>query len=147
MAVADGLNLVGYLGAVIGQGRTARRFGDGLDAAGVPWAGFDLQLDVARDGPPVTRFGAAPLPYRATALWCNPDRYGLDIDLDPRLTGGRFTAGRWAWELERLPPSWAPAARLLDEVWVISEFVAAAVRAAVDAPVVVLPLPVSVRPP
>ena len=141
-----GLNVVGFLGSVIGQGRSAQRFGDGLDAAGVPWAGFDLPLGVPRDGPPVPRFGTAPFPYRATVLWCNPFRYGLDLDVDVPLTRGRFTAGRWAWELERLPPSWAAGAQLLDEVWVISSFVAHAVRAAVDVPVVVLPLPIAVRP-
>jgi glycosyltransferase involved in cell wall biosynthesis len=143
----EGVNLVGYLDAVIGQGESARRFGDGLDAAGVPWAGFDLGLPVAAArSPPTTRYGTAPLPHAVTVLWCNPDRYGIDLELDDALTRGRYTIGRWAWELGAVPDTWGAAAGGLDEIWVISEFVAAAVRAVVETPVTVLPLPIAVRP-
>jgi hypothetical protein len=83
----NGLNVVGYLDAVLGQGESARRFGDGLTAAGVPWAGFGLRLPVPSvGGPPFRRFGTAPFPYRATVLWCNPDRWGIDIRVDDPLT-------------------------------------------------------------
>ncbi len=34
----------------------------------------------------------------------------------------------WAWELEIMPKAWRRAARLCDEIWVPSEFVAEAVR-------------------
>jgi hypothetical protein len=36
--------------------------------------------------------------------------------------------GYWAWELEAVPPAWLRDARLCDEIWVPSDFVAAAVR-------------------
>ncbi|MFL5843718.1 MAG: glycosyltransferase family 4 protein [Solirubrobacteraceae bacterium] len=144
---APGLNVVGYLDAVLGQGQSARRFCSGLDAAGVPWAGFGLRLPVpAARRPTVPRFGTAPFPHRITVLWCNPDRYGIDIPVDPPLLRGRYTIGRWAWELGEVPVEWREQARALDEVWVISEFVAQALRPALDVPVHVIPLPLSPAP-
>jgi glycosyltransferase involved in cell wall biosynthesis len=145
--VRSAINLVGYLDAVLGQGESARRFCDGLDAAGVPWAGFGLRLPVAEiGGSRSTRFGTAPFPHRVTVLWCNPDRYGVDITVDEPLTKGRYTIGRWAWEIDEVPYSWRFAARWLDEIWVISDFVADRLRASVGAPVVVLPLPIGADP-
>lgn len=140
-----GINVVGYLDAVLGQGESARRFCDGLDAAGVPWEGFGLRLDVpGARARKTTRFGTAPFPHRVTVLWCNPDRYGVDIPVDEPLTAGRFTIGRWAWELEEAPAAWRDASAWLDEIWVSSRFVASALRGAVEPPVVVLPLPIAV---
>src|SRR5690349_3789285 len=46
--IALGVNVVGYLDAVLGQGESARRFCDGLDAVGIPWKGFALRLPVER---------------------------------------------------------------------------------------------------
>lgn len=142
-----GVNLVGYLGAVLGLGESARRCGEGLDAAGLPWAGFDLPLPIARAGTrAVPRFGSEPLPHDVTVLWCNPDRYEVDLSVDAALTDGRYTIGRWAWEVDPAPESWGPAGSLLDEIWVSSQFVADTLRGVVEVPVTVLPLPIAVTP-
>jgi glycosyltransferase involved in cell wall biosynthesis len=145
--VPAGLNVVGYLDALIGQGESARLFCGGLEAAGVPWAGYALRLPATGGRARTTSlYGAGPLAHRATVLWCNPDRYGIDVTVDRVLTGGGYTIGRWAWEVDVVPEGWRAAGRRLDEIWVISEFVAGALRGAVDAPVTVLPLPVAAPP-
>lgn len=38
----------------------------------------------------------------------------------------------WAWELERMPPSWRRATKLCDEIWVPSDFVANAAQRLLD---------------
>ena len=41
----------------------------------------------------------------------------------------------WAWELERVPDEWVEAARLVDEIWSPTEFVAEAMRSRISLPV------------
>jgi glycosyltransferase involved in cell wall biosynthesis len=54
--------------------------------------------------------------------------------------------GYWAWELPDIPNSWLPALRLVDEIWVPSNFVADAIRRHTALPVYVVPHPVSRMP-
>ena len=54
--------------------------------------------------------------------------------------------GFWAWELSRLPGFWRPGLRLVDELWVSSQFTARALRAVTAKPVRVMPYPVSPPP-
>ena len=49
--------------------------------------------------------------------------------------------GFWFWETEELPSAYRPASDLLDEVWVATDYVAAAVRSTVSKPVHVCPIP------
>jgi glycosyltransferase involved in cell wall biosynthesis len=62
--------------------------------------------------------------------------------IGPTALHGRYRIGLWFWELEQLTPEMAAGLDHLDEVWVTSEFVAAAVRnaAAPNFPVHILPL-------
>ena len=46
-----------------------------------------------------------------------------------------YRIGIWSWELENFPPEWMPALDLLDEVWVPSDFIAAALRKVTSRPV------------
>ena len=50
--------------------------------------------------------------------------------------------GYWLWELPEVPKSWCANIRLVDEIWVPSHFVAAAVARQATVPVYVVPLPV-----
>jgi glycosyltransferase involved in cell wall biosynthesis len=60
------------------------------------------------------------------------------------LLGGRPTIGHWAWETDVLPPGWMPAFRHLDEVWVISNFIAENLARVSPVPVIVVPPAVTV---
>lgn len=77
------------------------------------------------------------------ALWIfhlnPPELVGALASLGPRrVAGPRF--GYWAWELPRAPADWLSDARLLDEVWAPSRYVADALEGA-RAPVRVVPHP------
>lgn len=47
--------------------------------------------------------------------------------------------GYWAWETMNLPENWLEATRLLDEIWVPSEFTAKSVKKSVNLPIRVQP--------
>ena len=60
---------------------------------------------------------------------------------------GVYRVACWAWELDQFPRAVAERAGLADEVWVLSEFCAGAVRAALpDRPVLAMPPAVSTPP-
>jgi glycosyltransferase involved in cell wall biosynthesis len=127
---------------VIGLGESARKLARALDAAGIPYAPAAIDLGSVAPAYPDARapwLADAELPFDVTVLWCNPDRYGIDVD--PVTVPGR-RVGRWAWELPALPDEWIAAAGWFDEIWTPSRFVADAIRAAVDLPVSVIPMPI-----
>ena len=61
------------------------------------------------------------------------------------LAAGGYRVGFWYWELDRIPQGWKDALASLDEIWVATEFVAAAVRGATSKPVVKIAPPIEVR--
>lgn len=141
----SGVNLVGYLNHVIGLGESARQFEGALRAAGVPHAlaAIDLGFHAPRLPERVAPWLAeAELPFDVTVLWCNPDRYGIDVDLET--LPGRRLVGRWAWELSHLPNEWRAAADWFCEIWTSSRFVRDAVRSAVSVPVRIVPMALEV---
>jgi glycosyltransferase involved in cell wall biosynthesis len=134
---------------VIGLGESARQFAGALRAADVDHvlaaiepAGADAPL-VAEELTPW--LADTELPEAVTVIWCNPDRYGIDVDLDA--LSGRVLIGRWAWELAVLPPEWLAAAGALTEIWTPSRFVANTVARSVAVPVRMLPPAVAAPPP
>jgi glycosyltransferase involved in cell wall biosynthesis len=142
-----GVNLVGYLNHVIGLGESARQFAGALRAAGVPHALAAMELAAVVpqiSEPHVPWLGDAVLPYDVTVLWCNPDRYGVDVE--PAAIAGDRLVARWAWELPELPAEWCSAATPLCEIWTASRFVANAVSKSVAVPVRVIPQAIAVSP-
>ncbi|WP_309091542.1 glycosyltransferase family 4 protein [Phenylobacterium sp.] len=85
----------------------------------------------------------AALQDPSPALWIfhlnPPELVGALASLGPtRVAGPRF--GYWAWELPKAPADWLADARLLDEVWAPSQYVAQALDGA-RAPVRAVPHP------
>jgi glycosyltransferase involved in cell wall biosynthesis len=136
-----GVNVVGYFNRVIGIGESARLFAAALRAADIEHSlaaiepvGAQAPLLEDKQVPWLT---PAALPHDTTVVWCNPDRYGLDVDVD-QLTS-RHVVGRWAWELPELPETWRRAGAGLTEIWTPSAFVADAVSRGTGKPVRVVP--------
>jgi glycosyltransferase involved in cell wall biosynthesis len=83
--------------------------------------------------------------FRTRVICVNPDMLGEAFHHDGF---GRHTdayrIGFWFWELERLPRMWVDHAKLVDEIWVATDFVAEAVRRDVkDRPVIKIRTPVN----
>ena len=58
----------------------------------------------------------------------------------------RYTIGFWFWELSTFRDEWLPFFGYVDEVWVATEFVRAAIQASTSLPVVRMPLPIALPP-
>lgn len=144
------ITVVGFLSANSGIGEGAR-----LTAESLSLIGRDVRLvDVSN------LFAAArPLPTGTRERWLergpgtillhfNPQRLSLFLALiGAAHLAGKRVIGYWAWELSRIPQSWIDSLCYVDEVWVPSTFVAAAVRPFTTKPIRVVPHPVATTPP
>jgi len=150
-----GVNVVGYLRETLGLAEAARLYVDALTAAGVPVTTTAIRPDRpirGDDGPTITRSGQQAYSDRresvepAFNLICaNGDQLEAFFNSGGASEmGDRPNIGQWGWETDVLPPSWVPAFRHLDEIWVYTSFVAENLGRLAPVPVVVVPMAISV---
>lgn len=141
----SGWSIVGYAKAELGVGEAGRRLSRAVSHTGVPWEMVGVSIGpLSRQEHTFRGVLANEAGYENSILCVNADQ-------TPRLTSmlnlgsprGR-RVGYWFWELERFPERFHNAFDHVDEVWVASEFNRAAIAAATDKPVTVVPLPVHV---
>jgi glycosyltransferase involved in cell wall biosynthesis len=139
-ALPFGVNLFGALRSITGLGQGARITARTLEAAGVPvaldnWTG---EWTAGLEKGLTTEDGAHP--YAINLIHANADEI---ISLTGRrgegFLRGRYNIGYWNWELTTFPPSWSGAFRLLDEIWVPSEFTRRSLASISTLPVHCLP--------
>ena len=137
----EGVNVVGYLGGDIGIGEAARLVLDALRAAGVPTRAVPVEQHLQSRRRPYPQ-PTGPV-YDTTVVCVNADLTPGIARTVPTLLSHGARVGMWYWEVEHFPPELGAAAALLDEVWVATDFVRAAVEPHVTVPVRVVtpPLP------
>lgn len=141
-----GITVAGYLRAELGVGEAARLTIRGAEQVGLPVTTVTYsdtrsrQLHLHRE-----RVGGV---HDLCVICVNADRTSHFLGaIGGLLDDVPVRAGLWFWEVDEFPEQFAAAARLLDEVWVASEFVQAAVEPVVDVPVRLFPLPIVPDPP
>jgi len=118
-----GVNVVGYVTAVLGVGHVGRVFASLLDAAAVPKAVVANEQTMSQKSVVFDTLRASEAPYDVNMVCVNADHIPLLAEqLGPEFFGGRRTIGVWAWEVEDFPPASIGAFDLVDEVWVGSDF-------------------------
>jgi hypothetical protein len=141
----------GYLGHSLGLGAAARGYARALEAAGVPVSTRSVPLhhlelpvelstdygrhsfeDLLHEG----RHGFELVAVNADELPSFVGRLGEDHFEGPRI-------GIWGWETNSIPPRWAEAFALVQEIWVYSRFMAENLGALAPVPVIALPPPVA----
>ncbi len=134
------IKVVGYFAGSHGIAASARLAARAFEAMGVPVERVDV-TDAKLDWS-----GRLTAPQSASAwiFHLNPPELLASLAcLGPRqLIGPRY--GYWAWELPRAPSRWLSDARLVDEVWTPSQFIAKALAGA-PRPVRVVPHPLFVE--
>ena len=140
-----GVNVVGYVTAVLGVGHVARVLASTLDTAGVPKAVVANRQTVSEKSLPFEARFASAAPYDVSLLCVNADHTKLLAEqVGPEFFAERRMIGVWFWEVEDFPPSMIEAFEFVDEVWVASDFVLEAVASVAPKPVRKFPLPVVV---
>lgn len=139
-----GVNVIGYLNAEQGVGEAGRQIVGALDAAKVDVTTVPIAAGVSREEHQFDHAGMNG-PLQPVSLLCiNADMFpAVRESLDPALIDGTRIIGFWWWETERFPSRLRPSLDLVDEVWVGSRFIAAALSPLSSKPVVAIPTPVS----
>ena len=136
-----GVNLVGFFTAEFGQGEVARRLDRALRQAGIPHTTIAYEEVPHRQEHAFEHSEGALHDVNILAL--NAEHLvGFAESAAGEVLHDRLSIGVWFWETSVFPSYLRPALKYVDEVWVASEFVAEAVRAATAVPVRVFPLPV-----
>lgn len=143
-----GVNVAGYLRSELGVGEHTRAIITGLDARGVPLLPVHgAYVPQSRQGHPFAFLDPAAAPFPVNLICVNADELPAFLaDAGPGFSEGRYTIGFWAWEVTRFPERSLGALDLVDEVWVASEHVAAALRPVSNVPIIKVRLPVAMPP-
>ncbi|MGZ7040020.1 MAG: glycosyltransferase family 4 protein, partial [Thermoanaerobaculia bacterium] len=144
-----GINLHGYVFAESGTGQIGRALVAAVKAAGIPFAVIPFTSTINRQENPFSDYGSGAPVYDTNLICVNADQVPVFVEqMGSRILHGRYNIGVWAWEVEEFPEAMARNASLLDEVWGISHFAAAAIaRKVTDIPVRAFPLPVAIPEP
>jgi glycosyltransferase involved in cell wall biosynthesis len=146
-ALQDGVTLTGYLRAELGVGEAARLVLDALQGTRFSVSTIPVDVPTSRQAHPFHQVGVPVADRRVNVIWLNAEHLlGFAALVSPAFFEGRYNVGGWAWETEHMPAEMARNAAMLDEIWVPSDFVRAAIEPLVEVPVRTFPHPV-VAPP
>lgn len=154
-----GVNVVGLLGGNLGIGESARLMLAALAAAGVPHRAVAVDRavgpgeptevgDPATSGSEVESRTDRLEMYDTTLVCVNADLTGTVAAAETELFARTYRVGMWYWEVEDFPATQHGGFDNVDEVWVASEFVRAAIEPHAPVPVRVVtpPLPAGPKP-
>jgi glycosyltransferase involved in cell wall biosynthesis len=139
-----GVNVGGYLESEVGVGEAARAAISALDAARIPvlpvhgpWRPNGGQ------GHRFTTFRPEDAVFPVNLLCVNADMTAHWLaEAGPGFRAGRYTIGLWWWEVTTWPEQWLGAFDHVDEVWVATDHIHAALAPVATVPVTKITLPV-----
>ena len=137
-----GVNVVGLLGSHLGLGEAARQTMAALRVAEVATRSYAF---TQTDAPALRQaFSAQPQRwFGINLLHMNPpELLHFQATAGASLMRRRYNVGLWVWETEAIPPAWRRAFRLVDEIWVPSEWVRRAFAQETAVPILTFPHPV-----
>ena len=119
----------GFLDEVLGIGRAGRLAVGALEEAGFPVVRHGVRAAIMYSDPLVQMSFPTAEPGGVWILHCNaPEARTVLTNIRRGLWRNRYLIGYWAWELEELPEAWRELAPEFHEIWVLSNFMADAVR-------------------
>jgi glycosyltransferase involved in cell wall biosynthesis len=142
-----GVNLAGFLEGESGLGEIARRLGVALQSADVPFSAISYRRTPIRQQHRPAFALADEAPYDTNLICLNADtlaQFAADVGI--AFFANRYSIGVWFWETDVFRAEDRAAARLLDEIWVASDYVRRAIASEVEIPVRVFPVPVEPPP-
>jgi glycosyltransferase involved in cell wall biosynthesis len=138
-----GVNVAGFLESELRTGEAARATISALDAVGIPL------LPVHRPRRPAGRHGDRFVTFRPDDAVFPVNLVCVNADLTerwladagPDFRGGRYTIALWWCEVSTWPEQWLGAFDHVDEVWVATDHIHAAVAPVATVPVTKITLP------
>lgn len=142
------VNIAGYLTGDFGVAEVARLFVTAAECANVEIAFINIDArSTSRTNQTLANEFTTHNPFPINLLFVNADQTPRVLsELGGDFTRDRYTVGYWFWELAEFPAAWVPAIDCVDEVWVASEFVRAAIERVSNKPVRKVRCPVPAPP-
>ncbi len=141
-----GVNIAGFLRAQLGIGQIARRVREAVDATGIPSSLWPVALTMSAPDPSISLEPPRAI-YPVTIAVVNADLFDQWRTGPGAILDGTYTVASWAWETSDLSSQFHEEIAHVDELWVISEFIADNFRRHTDVPVYVLPTTVTPQKP
>ena len=136
-----GVNVAGYFRAEAGIGEAARHLVRGVEHAGIPHVTVGYERTRSRQQHQFEAGTAAAARYDINVICVNADEVAnFAYDVGPEFFADRYSVGVWWWEVAEFPENMRTSLDTVDEVWVGSEFVRAAVAPATSKPVLTIPV-------
>jgi glycosyltransferase involved in cell wall biosynthesis len=140
-AAERGVNVAGYLQADSGLAVSAQRTIAALTSAGVAVRPVSYRRTMSRQGPDAIEVNGAEL-FDVNLICITAEQFPFfHADMGDSFFAGRYTIGYWYWELEVFPSDQMAALDLVDEVWVATRHVLAAIAPLTNKPVRHMPIP------
>lgn len=141
------MNLVGFLEGEFGLGEIARRLAGALRHAGIPHAAISYRRTASRQAHRLDFELLHEVPYDTNIICLNADYLPTFVDdAGVGFFADRYSIGVWFWETSAFRVDDHGGFRLLDEIWVASDYVRRAVGLHASIPLHVAPLPVGEPP-
>src|ERR687886_725341 len=142
---AFGVNVAGYFRSVLGVGELGRQVVDALRSQGVRIAPVGLVAGASRQEEEFRDEGPSNAPYSTNLMAVNADVLpAFAKQMGPGFFMNRYSIAVWAWEVAPFPERYLEAFDYVDEVWVISRYMARILEPVSPVPVLTVPLPVEV---
>ena len=132
----------GFLNGEIGLGEAARGMVTSLESAGVTVATRSYGGHLNRNDHPFAERPDDGDPYPVDLVCFNADFTGSMLSNGKLSLTGEYAIGLWYWELESIPAWMTAGLQYVDEVWVGSDFIRAALSRVTRVPVLTVPPPV-----
>lgn len=141
-----GINVLGEVTGEFGLGTAARATLRAMEAANIPFAVQNYQVDWHRNlDDTYTNFFSQERPYPINLVHINPE-YRLYHSLGTEYFQGKYNIAYWAWEMLEFPQAWQWAFDFFDEIWTLSNYCAEIISSVSPIPVVTLPPNISLPP-
>ena len=120
----QGVNLIGYPLADIGEGEFIRQTAKSLARVDIDFGVYNSEIQLGQNNQRLASLIQSNNPYLVNIFHLKPDQIEASIIRHGEsLVSGHFNIGYWAWELSKCPSTWMNSLNYFHEIWCPSRFI------------------------
>lgn len=126
-----GVNFIGFAKGELGLGQAMRSMVFSALAASIPLVvrKFNARIPSKQTNDDLTAYFSEYCKYPINVICINPDTLQhLPSWVSYPEWAKTYNVGYWFWELENFPKKWEYATNIVDEIWVVTDYIANAMR-------------------
>ena len=136
----QGVNLIGYPLADIGEGEFLRQTGRSLARVDIDFGVYNSEARLDQNNQRLASLIEPNNPYLVNIFHLKPDQVeAFIIRRGECLVEGHFNIGYWAWELSKCPVVWMRSLKYFHEIWCPSRFIQSALSDVSERPTLYMP--------